>query len=142
MRCLAIGDIHGCFDALTTLVSTSCRYGSRQLKLAVECGPVKQEMAMIDNSDGPHGNGLGNRLDGHFGLQFAMMTGLAFYGSFFWNPVVWAIVMGTILTLGFGYFISRFVLNVEGPPAKLAISSIACGTTVMFGLWLAYHFST
>jgi hypothetical protein len=61
---------------------------------------------------------LGNRLDGHFGFQFAMLTGLAFYGSFFWNPLVWAIVMGTILTLRFGYFISRFILNVEGPPAS------------------------
>jgi len=97
---------------------------------------------MIDKPDGRHGDELFNRLDGHFALQFAMMTGLAFYGSFFWDPVVWAIVMGTILTLAFGFFIARFVLNVEGPPAKLAISSIACGTTVMLAFWLAYHFST
>jgi hypothetical protein len=99
-------------------------------------------MAMIDRPDGTHGGEPFNRLDAHFGLQFAMMTGLAFYGSFFWDPFMWAIVMGTILTLVFGYFISRFILNVEGPPAKLAISSIACGTTFMLALWLAYHFST
>jgi len=84
---------------------------------------------------------MGDKLDGHFAMQFATMVAMAFYGLFFWNQLVWAIVMGIILTLGFGFFISRFILNVEGPPAKLAMSSIACGTTVMLAFWLAYHFS-
>lgn len=83
-----------------------------------------------------------DRFDGHFATQFATMAALAFYGFFFWDQLVWAIVMGIILTLGFGSFISRFILNVEGPPAKLAISSIVCGTTVMLALWLVYHFAT
>jgi hypothetical protein len=87
---------------------------------------------------GAHADRMSDPLHDHFVQQFALVVGVGWLGLLLWNQLVWAFVTLTIVILGAGYFISRFVFGIHGW-TNLTLSSACCGSSIVVIIWLMFR---